>query len=206
MKKKKSKLIGRLRKINGQLNLVINWQEYFKLITKALRSLVKDKYKPDLVISIAHGGWYGMIVASALGVPHAIWQACSYKDEEGTGKKRKKIYFTKYLLLINPKTGKPIYLSRKNFKFKHILIVDDLYDTGRTISKAKRLLVQWFGHGYEMRVMCLNHKKQANEFIDYIGQVIPSDPVTGDHPWIKQPHESLAESLARQIKHWRWAA
>ncbi len=201
--KKQKKLIGKIIIDKNRPILRLNWPQYIRLMNRALAAMDRARYKPDAVVYIMNGGWFGMIIAKAIKKTEVIWVARSYKDTKrgAGGRRRKQVRFFRILQYFD-KNNQPIRLTRKNWPFKRILIVDDLDDTGRTLHKAEILLHRWFGEGIDIKALCLCHKSESSYTVHFVGQTVPSYVGNYRKPvWIDQPHEAETRVLCQTHKH-----
>lgn len=197
------KPLGSLKKEKGKLRLIMSWNQQVVLIFKIVKKIIQSGFKPKLVISIATGGMYfGPIIARIFGVPHAVWMAQHYTDNKktGTGTLKKKIVFAKHIVFIS-QDGRVCELTKDTIqkKYKEILLVDDLCDTGGTFHEAIKLLRDWFGQGFGLRTVSIWHKERHTFFADFIGELIKPDK-NGRFPWIVQAHELAVEELSKKLK------
>lgn len=189
----------RLEVVKKQAIIHVSFSQYLKLIGKLIRLLLVSHYKPDIVICIATGGLYGAIVARALGIRYGVWMAQGYRRNGKTlvEKQRSRTFFADNIAYIDRRSKKA--KKRRPWPFKRVLLIDDLDDSGATFHRAVRLLRDWYGYEFEIRTMSVFHKVSSNFFVDYVGDCVPVDEVTGTVPWIHQPHEETTRQLTAGI-------
>lgn len=204
---RKKKLIGKVIIDKNRPILQLNWSQYELLVGRALRAMTHAKYRPDLIIYILNGGWFGSALARVLRKPDAVTRARSYTDppKGAIGRRKRNVRFTRDFLFFDPKTNQPMRLTKKIWCYKRVLIIDDLDDSGRTLHKAEILLRKWFeGKIFDIKTLCLCHKSCSNYSVDFVGQTVPSHWGKYSKPmWIDQPLEALERKLRKQYKVWK---
>ncbi|OGG08588.1 hypothetical protein A2154_00570 [Candidatus Gottesmanbacteria bacterium RBG_16_43_7] len=103
----------------------VSWLLYHTLALKLAATIRSHNLTFDEIVAIARGGLtLGHIMSDFLNLPVCTFTIQSYKDIRDQG-----------LVEITEPMKKPI-------KGKHILLVDDIADSGKTLSRAKAYLTQ----------------------------------------------------------------
>lgn len=99
--------------------LSVQWQEYQTLAQDLADAILSRKKSFDIIVAIARGGLStGLMLSDFLNTPLASITIQSYTDIKKQGK-----------LVITNKLGMQI-------KHKHVLLVDDIADSGKTFKRA----------------------------------------------------------------------
>lgn len=162
-------------------DLHIGWAEYHQKIEQLAVQIYQSNWHFDQIVCIAKGGLrVGDILARIYDRPLGILSTASYGGEEGQHRGALKI--ARHLTAIGDTLG------------PHVLLVDDLVDTGISLKKTK----QWLNSHYEnqiqeIRTAVLWYKAcseiQPDYFVDYLT----------DNPWIHQPFEGYEKLTPEQL-------
>lgn len=151
--------------------LRLNWMDVSNAAHHAALSMATTDFtKPTVIVCIARGGLIpGAMLSHILGVDDLrVIRVASYtnehiKKEDG------------YLMFTNPATG--LQLDEDEFtrlyNWGHVLIVDDILDTGATMKRIHELVPDAF-------TLTLFHKKPTTEEleesgVDFPGYILPAD-------------------------------
>ncbi len=101
--------------------IVLDWEELYWDVFELARKIKRDKFKPDILIAIARGGWViGRILSDLLEVSEVGGLTIRfYKGVEETMNK--------------PAIVQPLV---QDIRGKKVLLVDDIVDTGETLRLA----------------------------------------------------------------------
>lgn len=132
---------------------MFSWQEAYALAEKVAEKITKDRYKPDMIVGIARGGWVpSMMLSDLLEVKDLLsvrvehWGTTAKKDAKARLK----------------------YPLQADLSGKKILLVDDLTDTGDSMLLALDEIKKH--NPKEVRTATLIHKKQSSLEPDYYAQ------------------------------------
>ncbi|HEU0200619.1 MAG TPA: phosphoribosyltransferase [Burkholderiaceae bacterium] len=160
-------------------HLYVDWDEYHRMIEQLTLQIYESGYKFDSLVCLARGGLrVGDVISRIYDIPLAILAASSYREAAGTQQGRLDIseFITK--TSGSEVTGK-------------VLLVDDLVDSGVTLTRVIDHLKQRYGGITEVRTAVLWYKGVSTFKPDYFVQYLP------DSPWIHQPFE-VYDSLGPQ--------
>jgi uncharacterized protein len=152
-------------------DLHVSWSEYHHKIEQLAAKIHQSQWEFNQIVCLARGGLrVGDILSRIFDLPMAILATSSYR---GAGKQaRSSLTFSRDITMTTPNLG------------SHILLVDDLVDSGESL---KRTLV-WLDRHYgfyidEIRTAVLWYKACSiiapDYYVDYLS----------DNPWIHQPFE-----------------
>lgn len=103
--------------------LPVSWQEYHSLALKLAAAVLDNSHKVDEIVAISRGGLtLGHLLADLLRIPISTITIQSYTDIKAQGELR-----------ITQELHTPI-------QGKHVLLVDDVSDTGKTLIRAVEYL------------------------------------------------------------------
>ena len=153
-------------------DLHVSWADYHDLIERLAVRIAASGVQFNCVVGIARGGLRVADVLSRLfQVPMAVWVASSYRDGHGTV--QGSLQVSNSLAMIGDSLG------------EHVLLVDDLADSGRTMAELhRRLLTGDVGLGV----------KTVHTAVLWVkaGSIVKPDFFVADlphNPWIHQPFE-----------------
>lgn len=152
-------------------DLYINWSDYHNQIERLALQIHQSGWSFNQIVCLARGGLrVGDILARLFNQPLAILASSSYGGPGGTV--RGSITFSQDLAMTTANLG------------SHVLVVDDLVDSGITLQKSLVWLDRRYGfYLEEVRTAVLWHKAQSVIKPDYAVQYLDSNP------WIHQPFE-----------------
>jgi uncharacterized protein len=151
-------------------DLHISWSDYHHKIEQLAAQVYQSDWEFNQIVCLAKGGLrVGDILARIYNIPLAILSASSYR---GGNQTRSNLVFSRDLTMTTPSLG------------SHVLLVDDLVDSGITLQKT----IPWLQHHYgfyieEIRTAVLWCKAGSVIKPDYYVDYLP------DNPWIHQPFE-----------------
>lgn len=151
-------------------DIYISWSDYHRKIEDLAAQIYQSGWEFNQIICLARGGLrVGDIIARIYGLPLAILATSSYR---GTAQKRTQLTLARHLTMTTEKLG------------SHILLVDDLVDSGVTLKETIPWLRENSGFPIlEIRTAVIWYKACSifppNYYVDYLP----------DNPWIHQPFE-----------------
>lgn len=155
----------------SESDLYVSWEEYHQLIERLALQVHESGWRFNQIVCLAKGGLrVGDIFCRLFDVPLAILSTASYGGTDN--RSRGAITFSRDLSMTTANLG------------SHILLVDDLVDSGATLERS----ISWLQHHYgfyidEIRTAVLWQKACSTETPDYCAQYLPNNP------WIHQPFE-----------------
>ncbi|MBW4691571.1 MAG: phosphoribosyltransferase domain-containing protein [Lyngbya sp. HA4199-MV5] len=152
-------------------DLYVSWSEYHQKIEQLAAKVHQSGWEFNQIICLAKGGLrVGDILARIFDLPLAILATSSYG---GTGGQvRGSITISRDLSMTTANLG------------SHVLLVDDLVDSGVTLKKTLVWLDRRYGfYVEEVRTAVLWYKDCSVIAPDYYVDYLP------DNPWIHQPFE-----------------
>ena len=157
--------------------LIPSWEDIYDMCIRLADTIKESKFKPDLIVAVARGGWVpGRIMSDLLSNSNvASLRVEFYKDVAKT-------------------SGKPI-ISQKvsaSVRDRKILVVDDVADTGESLRVVRDYLKK-LGPS-EIRIATLHYKPKSVLKPDYfIGET---------DAWIVYPHErhEFVKNMVRRLR------
>jgi hypothetical protein len=152
-------------------DLYVSWADYHQKIEQLAAKIYQSGWQFNHIICLARGGMQvGDILSRIYKQPLAILATSSYV---GSGKQhRGTLTFSRDLTMTTDELG------------SHILLVDDLVDSGVTLQQTIPWLQQRYGYRVEeVRTAVLWYKACSAIAPDYYVDYLP------DNPWIHQPFE-----------------
>jgi hypoxanthine phosphoribosyltransferase len=152
-------------------DIYVSWEDYHRLIERLAVQIYQSGWTFNQIVCLAKGGVrVGDILARMFGCPLAILAVSSYGGKDN--RQRGSITFSRDLTMTTPNLG------------SHILVVDDLVDSGITLERSLVWLDRHYGfYIEEMRTAVLWEKStsvyQPHYAVEYLTQ----------SPWIHQPFE-----------------
>jgi uncharacterized protein len=152
-------------------DLYVSWTDYHENIEKLAVAVDQSGWKFNQIVCLAKGGLrVGDIFARLFDLPLAILSTASYGGVNN--QVRGSVTFGRDLTMTTANLG------------SHILIVDDLVDSGITLKKSLVWLDRQYGfYVEEVRTAVLWYKAcsefKPDYYVDYLS----------DNPWIHQPFE-----------------
>ena len=151
-------------------DLHVSWDRYNTLVEKLALSVFESGFHFNQIICIALGGMrVGDVLSRIYEKPLAILSTHSYTAEGGTI--RGELVIAEHMTMTAPKLG------------SHVLVVDDMVDSGHTLAKVVETLPQRFPHIRELKSAVLWWKACSVFRPDFHVEYLP------DSPWIHQPFE-----------------
>ncbi|MBQ9240970.1 MAG: phosphoribosyltransferase [Duodenibacillus sp.] len=162
----------------------VSWTQYIDLCERLVARVGLSGWKFDSLICLARGGMRpGDVFSRVYGKPLAVLSTSSYREEAGTV--QGDLSISKHITGVDALKGK-------------VLLVDDLCDSGKTISKVIVHLKHEFPEIEEIRVAAIWVKAQSVLQPDYY--VVKFD----GNPWIHQPFECYDDiSIERHLENCR---
>jgi hypoxanthine phosphoribosyltransferase len=164
-------------------DLWVSWDQYHRMIEDLCLSVHRSGWPFDQILCLARGGLrVGDVASRVFDKPLAVLATSSYRADAGTVRGELDI-------------GCHITISRGSLG-GHVLLVDDLVDSGVTLARVREHLLQNVPAITEIRSAVLWWKAGSQHAPDYW-----VDRLSGN-PWIHQPFEEYdaltIEALARQ--------
>lgn len=167
-------------------DLYVSWSAYHQKIEQLAVKIYQSQWEFNQIVCLARGGLrVGDILSRIYKQPLAILATSSYS---GSGKQRGNLILSRHLTMTTTDLG------------SHILLVDDLVDSGVTLQQTIPWLNQHHTQIAEIRTAVLWYKACASFAPDYYVDYL------ADNPWIHQPFEhyeniNLAELAAISNQH-----
>lgn len=152
-------------------DLYVSWTDYHQKIEQLAAQIHQSQWQFNQIVCLARGGLrVGDILSRIFDQPLAILATSSYRGKGG--REQGSIAFSRDLTMTTPNLG------------SHILLVDDLVDSGVSLQKTLVWLDRKYGfYIEEIRSAVLWYKACSviapNYYVDYLS----------DNPWIHQPFE-----------------
>lgn len=146
----------------------VSWESYYKTAEKLIKQINGSGWEFDHIVCIARGGMpLGDMLSRVYKKPLAVIVASSYRGEGGMEQKQ--------LVLSD--------IAKISDLGKHVLLIDDLVDSGKTLDQIKSLILAKNKGVEEVRTAVLWYKSYSEFMPNYV-----SESVDGDI-WIQQPFE-----------------
>lgn len=162
-------------------DLYVSWEDYHQKIEQLAIKIYQSGWQFNQLICLAKGGLrVGDILARIFDVPLAILATSSYGGPNN--QVRGSITISRDLTMTTPNLG------------SHVLLVDDLVDSGITLKKALHWLE--LKYGYYVEEVCtgvLWYKDCSIIKPDYYVDYLP------DNPWIHQPFEPYEQMTPAEL-------
>jgi hypothetical protein len=162
-------------------DVYISWDDYHHQIEELAVKIHQSNWKFNQIICLARGGLrIGDLLSRIYDLPLAILATSSYG---GPGNRvRGSLTFSRDLTMTTPNLG------------SHILLVDDLVDSGATLKRTLTWLQLKYGfYIEEVRTAVLWYKQHSVIEPDYYVKFFP------DNPWIHQPFEKYEEIAPEEL-------
>lgn len=162
-------------------DLHVSWPEYHQKIELLAVKIYQSNWQFNQIVCLARGGLrVGDILSRIYDRPLAILAASSYGGLEN--KVRGALTISGQLTMTTPQLG------------SHILLVDDLVDSGTTLEQC----VLWLKHNYshqieEIRTGVIWYKACSLVAPDYHAEYLPHNP------WIHQPFENYEQMTIAEL-------
>ena len=127
-------------------DIYITWEDYHNKIEQLAKKVYDDNLKFNQVICIAKGGLrVGDVFSRLFNVPLAILSVESYHgDSDDIKNQQGQFTFSRDLAKTTPNLG------------SHVLLVDDLADSGKTLIKSIKWLEHFYGFYFEEKIKTTN--------------------------------------------------
>ena len=163
------------------MSLHVTWDEYHALIERLALMVYESGFRFDQIICIARGGLrVGDVISRIFEQPLAILSTHSYAAEGGTV--RGELVIAEHMTMTKPRLG------------GHVLLLDDMVDSGHTLDAVHKELPRRFPHIVELRTAVLWWKGCSVFKPDYWVEYLP------DSPWIHQPFEIYDDMGPERLK------
>jgi hypoxanthine phosphoribosyltransferase len=151
-------------------DLYLSWDEYHHTIEQLAVQIETSAWKFDQILCLARGGLrVGDTLARMFHKPLAILATSSYRGDEE--RERGKLTIAQHITMTTPTLG------------AHLLLVDDLVDSGITIAQTISWLQEHHPEVKVIKTAVLWYKACSIYTPDYYAAYLP------DNPWIHQPFE-----------------
>jgi hypoxanthine phosphoribosyltransferase len=166
-------------------DLYVTWDEYHRQIERLGLAIHDSDWHFDSLLCLARGGLrVGDIISRIYDLPLAILAASSYREAAGRSQGALDI-------------GEYITMTQGELRGA-LLLVDDLVDSGITLSRVVAHLKQRFSKLGEIRTGVIWYKACSSFKPDYFVEYLPTNP------WIHQPFEVYdamgPEKLAARVR------
>jgi hypothetical protein len=152
----------------------VDWDEYHGLIERLASIVFESGYTFDHALCLARGGLrVGDVFSRLFRVPLSVLSTSSYREAAGTQRGE--------LDIANSITSNAGPLSGR------VLLIDDLVDSGVTLSRVPQHIQERFSEVTEIRSAVIWFKACSVIRPDYFVEYLP------DNPWIHQPFEIYDE-------------
>ena len=127
-------------------DIYITWNDYHKKIEQLAKKVHDDNLKFNQIICIAKGGLrVGDVFSRLFNVPLAILSVESYHgDSDDIKNQQGQFTFSRDLAKTTPNLG------------SHVLLVDDLADSGKTLIKSIKWLEHFYGFYLDEKIKTTN--------------------------------------------------
>jgi hypothetical protein len=143
---------------------LLNWDTLYELCIQVADQILKDGYKPDLLVAISRGGWIpGRVLSDMLDNPNIA----TIKVE---------FYVDIYKTLSKPEITQPLPIDVRG---KRILLVDDIADSGKSLKLVKEHLIEQGAS--DVKICALYCKPWSAVTPDFFARTTDA--------WIWFPHE-----------------
>ena len=152
--------------------VITNWDYLDKLCRKVAEQIIEDCFEPDVIVAIARGGWFvGTVLCDILGLDELV--SLGIKHYVGYDRRELKVW-------------EDLNLEYRN----NVLIVDDLVNTGKSMTKAKEIVEK---NAKEVRTASLLVISTSKFIPNYFGEYIEG------FSWVIFPW-NIVEDLSSLIK------
>jgi len=166
-------------------DLYVDWDEYHRQIERLGLAIHESGWDFDSLLCLARGGLrVGDVISRIYDMPLAILAASSYR--EAAGKSQGVLDIGEYITMTQSELS------------GHLLLVDDLVDSGVTLNRVVVHLRQRYPAVTELRSAVIWYKACSSFVPDYYVEYLPTNP------WIHQPFEVYdamgPEKLAARLR------
>lgn len=165
-------------------DLYVSWADYHTKIEHLASQIFQSEWKFNQIVCIAKGGLrIGDTLARIYDLPLAIMATSSYGGPNN--QVRGSLTFSRDLAMTTANIG------------SHVLLVDDLADSGMTLKRSVDWLYSHYGfYIEEVRTAVLWHKGcsviKPNYYVDFLPE----------NPWIHQPFEKYEKMSPEELAEW----
>ena len=154
-------------------HLYVTWAEYHQAIERLAAKIHHSGYRFDQIICLARGGMgVGDTLSRIFNQPLGVLATQSYfSNGKGLGDYQGELSIGQHLAKVNERLG------------DHILLVDDLVDSGVTMQKVVHHLRERYPAVQSLKTAVIWKKGASAYQPDYFAVDLP------DSPWIHQPHD-----------------
>lgn len=168
------------------VKLVVSWDEYHRLVEDLALLVHRSGWRIDSLLCLARGGLrVGDVLSRLFRVPLSILAASSYREAGGT--RQGELDIAEFITSTQGDPG------------GHLLLVDDLADSGRTLGAVAGHLRTRYPGITEIRTAVIWTKGSSRFEPDYRVLHLPHDP------WIVQPFEVYDRMDAAELARVRGA-
>ena len=161
-------------------HLYVSYDEYHNLIEKLAIKIFQSGWEFDTILCLARGGMRpGDILSRVFDKPLAIMSTSSYRSDAGTVQGHLDI--ARFIT-----TPKGELAGR-------VLLVDDLADSGHTLTAVMAMLKNNYAPISELRSAVIWTKAMSTFIADYSVEFLPTNP------WIHQPFEGYDAMRPQQL-------
>lgn len=162
-------------------DLYLSWTEYHQKIEQLAVKVYQSDWKFNQIVCLAKGGLrIGDVLARIFDLPLAILATSSYGGSNNQVRGSITI-------------GRDLTMTTANLG-SHVLLVDDLVDSGVTLKKTLVWLDRQYGfYIEEVRTAVLWYKNCSVIAPDYYVDYLP------DNPWIHQPFEHYEQITPAEL-------
>ena len=152
-------------------DLFVSWEQYHRNIEQLALQIYDSGWQFNQIVCLAKGGLrVGDILCRLFEQPLAILSTAAYGGEDN--RVRGEVVISQCLSMTNEKLG------------NHVLLVDDLVDSGNSLQEALSWLDKHYGEAIaELKTAVIWQKACSTTQPDYFVQFLT------DNPWIHQPFE-----------------
>jgi hypoxanthine phosphoribosyltransferase len=166
-------------------DLYVDWDEYHRQIERLGLAIHESGWHFDSLLCLARGGLrVGDVISRIYDMPLAILAASSYR--EAAGRQKGVLDIGEYITMTQSELS------------GHLLLVDDLVDSGVTLNRVVIHLRQRYPAVTELRSAVIWYKACSSFVPDYYVEYLPTNP------WIHQPFEVYdamgPEKLAARLR------
>lgn len=154
--------------MNKDFKAILITEEQIKQQVKTIGEMIDSKYGQEevVIIGLLKGSYvYTADVARAIKNPNVFVEfivASSYHNGESTGEVR---------IVLD---------TKRSIAGKHVVLVEDIVDTGRTLAKVKQMFINRGAKTVEIAAMCTKPSRRVVAVnIDYPTFEIPDEIVVG---------------------------
>lgn len=134
---------------------IVTFDEVYEMVRSVAEEVKSSGYKPEMIIGLTRGGWFpARLMCDFLGITDLVSLKVEHWIETGQTKDEATI---KYPLVAN-------------LNGKKILVVDDITDTGKSLTASTEYLIQF--NPKEMRAAVMQYIPSSEFKPDYFSQEV----------------------------------